>query len=125
MSYHRVIPRDLFNEANLLKCLGKVVTMIQDDKIPGLQVCEGQDEDGINEGFKIEQDPTDGSISVDTTCLSFHDGRGNEVHFRTGLNSKEPWPLVMDYRGSEYYPLNSKGEWQCSNKLLTGGRIDG
>ena len=30
MSYARVIPRDLFNEANLLKCLGKVALILMD-----------------------------------------------------------------------------------------------
>lgn len=117
--YTRVMPRDLFNEANLLKCLGKIVLLIENNAIPGLKVI-GYD---IDCGFTIDQDPNDGSISV--TNLSFRDHSDelcNEVHFRVGLNSREPWPLIMHYRGSEYFPLNSEGEWQCSDTLFTKGR---
>lgn len=31
-SYRRVLPRDLFNEAKLLKCLGQLSLMIHDGK---------------------------------------------------------------------------------------------
>lgn len=29
-NYERVVPRDLFNEANLLKCIGKLVLEIEE-----------------------------------------------------------------------------------------------
>lgn len=32
--YQRVIPRDLFNEAKLLKCLGRLSLFIHDGKSP-------------------------------------------------------------------------------------------
>ncbi len=30
MTYHRVLPRDAFNEAKLLKCIGKLTLLIED-----------------------------------------------------------------------------------------------
>ncbi len=30
MPYHRVLPRDLFNDANLLKCMGRLIMLIDD-----------------------------------------------------------------------------------------------
>lgn len=34
MSYFRVIPRDLFNEASLLKCYGRLAILLDDMRSP-------------------------------------------------------------------------------------------
>lgn len=112
MTYTRVCPRDLFNEGNLLKCIGKIALLIHDRQIPGLIM----DDDGCSEGFEIEQDSDDGSIHI--ANIRFWDGVNNLAIFYTQLNSRDPWPLVMRYKGEEYYPLNSKGEWQLSKELF-------
>lgn len=85
MTYRRVIPRDLFNEANLLKCLGALyisldgdaahfATFVQDD-LPS---------------FIIEQNMDDGSISV--VNIGFHI-KGVPYELIRPLNSRRPWPL--------------------------------
>lgn len=85
-NYIRVIPRDLFNEANLLKCLGKVYLNLERLNLPGVELEHQGDE------FKIEQNPDDGSICAANVLLRAADG----VHlFHRPLNSREPWPLYL------------------------------
>ena len=59
--YERVVPRDLFNEAILLKCMGKVCLLIEDRMI-NLQVRETLPTP-VN-GFDIRQDLGSGDIRV-------------------------------------------------------------
>jgi hypothetical protein len=84
MSYLRVIPRDLFNEAKLLKCLGNLVIQ--------LETCDGHRVVVHHDGspFEVEQEPSDGSIFAGRILFEVGDRR---AHFSTPLNSKEPWPL--------------------------------
>lgn len=104
MSYFRVLPRDLFNEAKLLKCLGKVSLMVHDELLPFN--CTHEDE---RAGFKIEQNEDDGTISV--TNLHFFDNNGTPIYFWHPLNARDKWPLMMEYKGKTYYPFSEKGEW--------------
>lgn len=84
MSYHRVVPRDLFNEASLLKCLGRLALMIEDQVVAGL----GYEYDGTP--FQIEQNPSNGAIYC-TNLQFFCDGEPMELI--RPLNSREPYPL--------------------------------
>lgn len=88
MSYHRVIPRDLFNEANLLKCLGKLWINLDNLRPAGWYVREPLG----REPFEICQDENDGSIFCPTCGLFSHDRRWDL--FRP-LNSREEWPLWL------------------------------
>lgn len=88
MSYLRVIPRDLFNEAKLLKGLGKICLMIHDNYLPFIN-CNHEDE---RSGFKIAQNKNDGSISV--TNLHFFDNSGTPVYFYNPLNCKSKQAIV-------------------------------
>ncbi len=90
MSYNRVIPRDLFNEAGLLKCLGKLI--IAADTIPGLEF----EHDG--EAFAIVQDPSDGSISVANVVAWLN---GMRLDLSTGLNARRSMPLEFRLEGGE------------------------
>lgn len=81
MSYNRVIPRDLFNEANLLKCYGALEISLE----PYGYALE---HDG--EGFLIIQDETSGALSVENLWLTV---RGCDYRFTRPLNSREAWPL--------------------------------
>ncbi len=58
MAYLRVIPRDLFNEGNLLKCLGRIYINLE--SLPGISA------ELVETGgpFHIEQNEDDGSIYV-------------------------------------------------------------
>lgn len=87
MSYKRVIPRDLFNEGNLLKCLGALALAIEGKEGVTLQHGGGE--------FDIIQDAGDGSIRVGSVLLLI-DGRAYD-HKRP-LNSREPWPLYVQRR---------------------------
>lgn len=86
MSYRRVLPRDLFNEANLLKCLGRLWLLV-DGHGPAAQF----DVEDV-ESFDIRQDPNDGSIFVANLPFSIS---GRRVHLSRPLNSREPWPLYL------------------------------
>lgn len=90
-SYERVLPRDLFNEANLLKCLGQVSLLLHD---------RGKDGDPrlihwtVRPGFDIQMDMSDGSIFCSN--LTLH--RPNDRHMyyiRRVLNSRDPWPIYL------------------------------
>lgn len=82
MSYKRVIPRDLFNEANLLKCYGQIY--IQLEQI-GLQ------DNLIHEDDEFEvQQTINGELTVNNIFLEANE---REYRFYRPLNSREPYPL--------------------------------
>ena len=112
MSYRRVIPRDLFNEAKLLKCLAFISLKIHDGKIQGLNI-NHEDE---SRGFKIEQNDLDGSIHVSN--LHFFDEAGTPVYFCHPLNNKGNFPLLMEYKDEVYFPFNESGEYQLAHFLF-------
>lgn len=104
MSYTRVIPRDLFNEAKLLKCLGQLALLIHDGvKIPrGLSI-EHADP---TEGFRIEQDGSDGSLYCANLCVFCN---GCAISLRTPLNSKDAYPLWFTVGEEEGRVFNEDG----------------
>lgn len=89
MSYSRVIPRDLFNEANLLKCYGQLALVLDSHQDHDALLVD----DHVDAGFQVEQNPDDGSIRL--TNLPLHIG-GREVRLYRPLNSREPWPLWVE-----------------------------
>lgn len=86
MTYIRVLPRDLFNEANLLKCLGALWICLD-----GYGTAARFDVEDAPV-FDIQQDEGDGSISV--ANLPFSVG-GRRCHLSRPLNSRHPWPLYL------------------------------
>jgi hypothetical protein len=87
MTYRRVLPRDLFNEANLLKCYAQLWIALENTR-----PCLGRfGEDDVSD-FNIAQDPSDGSIRVANLTFLLA-GRPRRL-FRP-LNSREPWPLWL------------------------------
>lgn len=86
-NYQRVIPRDLFNEADLLKCLGRLYLLTE--YRPSVRLLHS------GSAFNIMQNESDGSIYCGNFCVII----GNHVfdHFRP-LNSREPWPLWLRLR---------------------------
>lgn len=86
MSYVRVLPRDLFNEADLLKCMGRL--WIELDRL-GTSRARIVEEDVPS--FVIEQDDSDGSIYVSNVTFEV-DG---VVHrLRRPLNARRAHPLM-------------------------------
>lgn len=91
MSYIRVIPRDLFNEANLLKCVGALYIAL-DEKYRGSLASFGEaDIDGVD-SFDIQQSMDDGSTYVANLPLTVN---GELFDLTRPLNSREPWPLYV------------------------------
>ena len=76
MSYDRVIPRDLFNEADLLKSYGRLALLIHEDVLPAWVRLENEydGEDAVRgdysgHPFDVSQNLGDGSTSVSTLSL--------------------------------------------------------
>lgn len=85
MSYQRVMPRDLFNEGDLLNCLGMLWIKLDERRGHRAELVHV---DGAP--FVIEQDSDDGSISCSTVLLNV---AGEAVPLFRGLNSRYKWPL--------------------------------
>lgn len=92
MTYTRVCPRDLFNEGNLLRCLGQL--FLKTEGMDGV----GWHDPQPGETFHVEQDGADGSISSASAWLTIND---ENVHTYRPLNSREPWPLYCDRVGMD------------------------
>ena len=98
MTYMRVLPRDAFNEANLLKCIGKLTLLIEDGMIDNIQYHHD------SEAFNIYQNEQDGSLRI--TNIQFWSIDGEiELCFYCPLNSREPWPLevIIDHEVYEVF----------------------
>jgi hypothetical protein len=102
MSYQRVIPRDFFNEAKLLNCLGKLCIAILDNQTNGLKLAEEFD-DGP---FIIEQD-IDGNLSVTNYIVTLD---GDPILLYAPYNNHSKYPLVGEYRGGYYDVLDDEGK---------------
>lgn len=108
MSYMRVIPRDLFNEANLLKCYGQIYINLE---IMGKESCLHHKND--TEPFHTSSNE-DGCLTLDNVKLVIND---EEIRLERPLNSRDPWPLyAVDY---DYISLfDNKGMFTSEFKTL-------
>lgn len=87
MSYIRVIPRDLFNEANLLKCMGQLYIALENTAN-----CLARYDVEDVEYFDIRQNSEDGSIYVANISFSI---AGRLYDLSRPLNSRQAWPLYL------------------------------
>lgn len=87
MTYVRVIPRDLFNEGNLLKCYGQLYLNLEK---MGMEDCLVYEDGGP---FRVIQDQSDGSIYLSNVQLIV---RGEVIPLRRPLNSRDPYPLYAE-----------------------------
>lgn len=81
MTYTRVIPRDLFNEANLLKCYGQLYLELEKLGLQDLLSSDGG-------AFRVVQDPSDGSLTLANVRLP-------GVRLSRPLNSRGAYPLWL------------------------------
>lgn len=88
MSYQRVIPRDLFNEASLLKCYGALYIALDD---MGCKDAFFENEDV--ESFDIDQRLDDGSLFITNLPLIVH---GVHCTLVRPLNSRRSYPLYLE-----------------------------
>lgn len=92
--YKRVVPRDLFNEAKLLKCLGVLSLMVLDGKIEGLRAYH----DG--KPFTIGQHSAGYLTTTEGVC------------FRRWDSEETLW-LGQDVNSRSNYPLFCYDENEC------------
>ncbi len=119
MTYRRVIPRDLFNEANLLKCLGQLwmKTEIYQGRSPRpvLILHTGNE-------WNIQQNDADGSIHSGSITVMI---RNQAYDHHRPLNSREPWPLWLSLRcdpdAEEFLAFTDEGELHPDLLALIAG----
>lgn len=88
MGYQRVIPRDLFNEADLLKCVGRLWICLTERRDHRAALSEG-----AGQPFDIQQNSASGGIWISN--LAFGVG-GKNYHLERPANSRQPWPLLCE-----------------------------
>ncbi len=114
MTYKRVLPRDLFNEANLLKCLGQLTLLIEDNMLQGVLYHYDGDV------FRIEQSDADGSIRC--TNIEFWLAGHAKINMVRPLNSRAPWPLLAEIGDNVYEVFDANGKISAEFKRLVDGR---
>lgn len=107
MTYLRVLPRDLFNESKLLKCLG-AFHLICDGSFREYNVeIVLNDEDAECEGFRICQDMyNDGALYCENYEVLVN---GHQIRLYTHYNSKAAYPLYVMEAFIECPVLDEKG----------------
>lgn len=103
MAYLRVIPRDLFNEANLLKCLGRIYINLEN--MARVENCVLVHDD---EAFDIDQNEATGGLFVRNVWLRAH---GKDYYFERPLNSRREWPLYMSTEGDDIEVFGDEGQF--------------
>lgn len=95
MTYRRVLPRDLFNEAKLLKCYGQLSLLIHDGKVAGLPL-ELEHSAGVFPEFVIEQDGLRGHLLCSNLSLRLAVSGNRTTGITLGLpvNIRGAYPLV-------------------------------
>lgn len=119
MSYTRVIPRDLFNEANLLKCYGRLYICLENYSGGSVKLAEDVDR------FEVVQRPDDGWTYIANIPLTV---RGSRYILTRPLNSRDPWPLYAEEIGNpDADPIevfDDDGNLSEAFRDLLAGRID-
>ena len=83
MSYLRVIPRDLFNEGNFLKCWGQIALLTMDSE--EIEIFHD------DKAFRLEQDE-DGWLYAKNLVLLIHK---KSFMVTRPINSRDPWPVYL------------------------------
>ncbi len=114
MSYLRVIPRDLFNEAKLLKCMGQLALLIHDGV--GVSKELSLEHDNPEGGFQIEQDDSTGDLyCANIECLC----KGRLIGLRAAYNSKKPYSLRFIVGDEDGDVFNADGSLSEEFKAIT------
>ena len=102
--YQRVIPRDLFNECKLLKCLGQLAVLIHD----GIRMPPNLRSEADGSEFRIDQNPGCGGLYV-SDGIKFV-VLGVELSLKTPYNSKESYPLLCETEDDEVQVFDDNGQ---------------
>lgn len=90
VTYRRVLPRDLFNEAKLLKCAGKLVLAIEDGYVTNVTY---EHDTTFTQNFIVGQDQSDGSVYLHN--LKFY-LCGVELGFSVPQDKTQSWNAYVD-----------------------------
>jgi hypothetical protein len=103
--YTREIPRDFFNEAKLLKCMGLLSVKIEDRMLPpGLDI--KIEESG--EPFNICMNEDDYRLFVKNYPATIN---GVSVTFQSAYNSKSPYPFYCQIGEEEIEVFDNNGNF--------------
>lgn len=86
-NYRRVLPRDLFNEASLLKCFGRLWIALDDHRGHAARIVE----EDVS-AFDIVQNEDSGGLTIRNLTFTV---RGTLYALERPLNSRQPWPLYV------------------------------
>lgn len=104
MEYQRILPRDLFNEAKLLKCIGLVCLRILDNQTPCPM--SNSEMDGAFEIALLDE----GSLTITNLHINI---QGKPFLFKTSYNSKANYPLFLEYDCCDYRVFDEQGNWDA------------
>lgn len=112
--YVRVLPRDLFNEAKLLECLGLLALHIHDNVIQGLRL-----------EFDDEPFSVDLSEAGELYCANIKFWIGSRpISFYTPYNDKSSFPLQFCFDDEIGAVFNDDGSYSGEFKSILGGFIN-
>jgi hypothetical protein len=110
--YNRVIPRDLFNEAKLLKCLGQLALLVHEGRAGKITLKHH----APGSGFLIDQDDSSGGLF----CMNLVCRLPNRqvVRLISRYNSRHPYPL--DFVIGEYHTTGAvfEEDGSCTRDFL-------
>lgn len=101
--YQRVVPRDFFNEAKLLKCMGVLALKILDCQTP----CEIKINDENGEPFNVALMEC-GHLTVINYPVTV---KGIECTFKTTYNSKSNFPFYCEHDYCDYLVFDENGNF--------------
>lgn len=102
MSYPRVLPRDLFNESKLLKCMGQLSLLIHDEMTPVKMTL-------LHDGEPFHIILLDeGSLMITNIKITI---AGFEIQFKSTYNSRDNYPLIAVDDYDEYTVFTESGTW--------------
>lgn len=106
LTYKRVLPRDLFNEAKLLKCAGKLVLLIEDHMAPPNLSYEYDTKQTDN--FICGQDESNGAFFIKNVTFKLTDRLFDLVVYQNRNMNWNAYALYPDY--TEIPVFNEKGD---------------
>lgn len=115
MSYVRVIPRDLFNEANLLKCLGRIYINLETAGLDNVEL----EHDG--DAFDVQMDESSGALYLANVTLMV---RGEPIGLERPMNSRDSWPLMAATDDDLVPVFNADGSFSEEMMTLLRGQAE-
>jgi hypothetical protein len=106
MNYQRIAPRDVFNEANFLKCIGQITHFIEAGTLKNVSF---NHQLFNNDWVKFELD-SDGELIL-KEHLFYRASDGEAINLSRNVNARGEWPILLVTEEWEYIDIfDSKGE---------------